>query len=164
MLKKLIFLLLFCFFISGCTVRQAYVSITFDDGYASTYEKAFPILNRYGFPATVFVITSYIGELQNYMDWDQVLTLSSLGKWEIGSHTHTHPDLTTLKADHVIAELRHSKEVLVSKGLNPIGISTPYGQFDEDVLKLVKKYYHYHRNAGRYPWYNDLDKIDIHDT
>ena len=162
MLKKLIFLLLFCFFISGCTVRQAYVSITFDDGYASTYEKAFPILNRYGFPATVFVITSYIGELQNYMDWDQVLTLSSLSKWEIGSHTHTHPDLTTLKTVEIIHELSLSKDILNSKGFNPVGIASPYGQFNEDVLKLVKKSYHYHRNVDRFPWYNDLDRIDIY--
>jgi len=162
MIKKLICLLLLLF-ISGCGVRQVYVSITFDDGYSSTYENAFPILSKYEFPATIFVVTGYIGVEKDFMNWEQLHILSKHGKWEIGSHSHTHPNLTTLKEDKIIKELHLSKEILVSKGFNPIGIATPYGQFNEDVLKHIKKYYRYHRNAGRYPWYNDLDKIDIYD-
>jgi len=161
MLKKLFFLVLLLF-ISGCGAKQAYVSITFDDGLASTYENAFPTLKKYGFPATVFVVTSYIGASQDFLDWDQLFVLSRHGRWEVGSHSHTHPDLTTLKIEEIIDELNRSRDVLISKGFNPMGFATPYGQFNEAVIDIIKKYYGYHRNAGRFPWYNNLDNIDIY--
>ncbi len=80
MIKKLICLLLLLF-ISGCGVRQGYVSITFDDGYSSTYENAFPILSKYEFPATIFVVTGYIGVEKNFMNWEQLLEHKRTWLW-----------------------------------------------------------------------------------
>lgn len=70
------------------------VVLTFDDGYASTYELAFPLLQAHGFTATVFVITDFVG-LSGYLSWAQVAELAAAG-WEIGNHTATHPDLARL--------------------------------------------------------------------
>ncbi|MBS4059497.1 MAG: polysaccharide deacetylase family protein [Bacteroidetes bacterium] len=159
MMRKLLILLIFLF-LSSCAPKQAYVSISFDDGWSSIYENAFPILNKYDLPATVFVVTSYIGSEKNFMDWNELLILSRHGKWEIGSHSHTHPDLTTLKKEEIKYELNQSKEILISKGFYPTGFASPYGQFNEAVIDIVRKYYLYHRNAGRPPWYNSIDNID----
>ncbi|MCX8030012.1 MAG: polysaccharide deacetylase family protein [Thermodesulfovibrionales bacterium] len=160
-MKKILLILVVLILLSACTLKQAYVSITFDDGYASVYKDAFPILSKYDFPATVFVVTSYIGNLPDFMSWGQLYILTKHGKWEIGSHSHTHPNFTKLKRSEIENELNHSKEILISKGFSPVGFASPYGQFDETVLESIKKSYFYHRNAGRPPWLNSLYNIDV---
>ena len=47
------------------------VLITFDDGYEDNYTNAYPILKKYGFKGTIFVISSFLGKNKNYITWDQ---------------------------------------------------------------------------------------------
>lgn len=152
MAKKLLISILMLFLLV-CTVKQTYakqkyVSFTFDDGWSSIYDNAFPILNNYKFPATLFVVTDGIGKWKGFMNWDQVTILFN-NRWEIGSHTHNHHDLTTIDQDKIEYELEHSKKILKSKGFNPIGFASPFGNFNGAILALVKKHYKYHRNDGR---------------
>ena len=79
------------------------VAITFDDGYRSILDHALPVLERHGFPATVFVPTAYVGEANRWdepgqcaldiMDADELLVAESRGR-SIESHGHAHLDLT----------------------------------------------------------------------
>lgn len=99
-------------------------AITFDDGYESVYDEAFPILAKYGFKATVFVITNFIGK-ENLWDvnigWKkfkhlnakQILELDSNG-WEIASHTCNHKSLNHLSEKNLKSELKDSKRRLES--------------------------------------------------
>lgn len=108
------------------------VVLTFDDGYRDFYTHAFPILNKYGFTATVFLPTAYIGETpQEFkgtecLTWSQVRELRDTGV-HFGSHTVTHPQLRNMKMEDIRAEVRFSKAVIEDKlGCAVNSFSYPY--------------------------------------
>ncbi len=75
---------------------QKPVMITFDDGYASNYELAFPLLGKYGMKAEINVIVRLIDDPAyiNFCSWEMLREMSSSGLIEIGSHTYNlhNPD------------------------------------------------------------------------
>jgi peptidoglycan/xylan/chitin deacetylase (PgdA/CDA1 family) len=106
---------------------QKTLVVTFDDAFSSVFERALPVTSALGVPATMFVPTAYVagegamawasleqwagteheGELR-CMSWDDLRVLVAAG-WEIGSHTSTHPKLTSLSDAELDAELVSSK-------------------------------------------------------
>jgi hypothetical protein len=68
--------------------------ITFDDGWKNQYQNAFPVLKKYNFRATFFVVVTYIGG-SALMNWKELRELIE-NKMEIGSHSMTHPNLKNL--------------------------------------------------------------------
>ena len=67
------------------------VAITFDDGYISIYDTAFPMLQSYGFPFTLFLSTGPIDrQQQNFINWEQIKEMSSAGVI-IANHMVEHP-------------------------------------------------------------------------
>ncbi len=105
--------------------HEKLVVLTFDDGYQDFFTQAYPILNRYGFSATVFLPTAYIGETTrsfkgaDCLTWEQVGDLNRAGV-HFGSHTVTHPQLRTLGAHAVRNEVRRSKETIEAKLGSPV--------------------------------------------
>ena len=89
--------------------------MTFDDGFQDFYTQAFPILSRYGYTATVFLPTAYIGDTPQEFNgvecltWCQVRELRTAGV-DFGSHTVTHSQLRDLDKRKVEYEVRASKE------------------------------------------------------
>ena len=104
---------------------RKYAVITFDDGYADFYTQAFPALNRYGFTATVFLPTAYIGKLpvqfkgSDCLTWSEVRELRKHGM-HFGSHTVTHPQLSTLEASAVKIEIVNSKHTIEDNLGDPV--------------------------------------------
>ncbi|MGZ4959255.1 MAG: polysaccharide deacetylase family protein [Methylomonas sp.] len=91
------------------------VLITFDDGYADIYDKVFPILKKFNFKATIFLITDKVGK-ERYLDWTSVLELQSSGLFEFQSHSHTHirwPSEALVKED--LIESRMSLATYLNK-------------------------------------------------
>lgn len=140
----------------------ARVSFTFDDGYASALTQAAPTLAKYGFSATDYVATGCVGMVTapntcrantdaTYMSWAQVATLQNTYKWEIGSHTVTHPYLATSDATdgqpnvltpaQIDRELSQSKADLLAHGFSGSAFATPYGDYNNQVLADIAKYY-----------------------
>lgn len=68
------------------------VVITFDDGWRSVYDIAWPILKKYGYPATLFVYTDLIVGSREMLSWEQVRELSRNG-FDIQCHSKTHRHL-----------------------------------------------------------------------
>ncbi|MGZ9222662.1 MAG: polysaccharide deacetylase family protein, partial [Anaerolineales bacterium] len=77
----------------GAELPPKPVVLTFDDGGETTYTTAQPIMQRYGFTGTAYIVYNYIG-IPRYMNADQIRALYASG-WEIGSHSLSHVDLTT---------------------------------------------------------------------
>ncbi len=125
-------------------------AITFDDGYISVAEHAFQILDRYRFPATVFVVSDMVGRsnewdargmrpIQPLMDWDQLRTLHVAG-WEIAAHTKTHPHLNQLHSGEAAGEIASSKQAIESHlGTAVETFCYPYGNYDKDTPNLVQE-------------------------
>ena len=114
------------------------VAITFDDGFANLYTNAFPILQRYGLSASMFLPTSYISASPRQfkgtacMTWDQVYQLSKSGI-SFGSHTVSHPQLHVLKASDRRRELRESKDSIEQRlGTAVHSFSYPYAFPEQD--------------------------------
>jgi peptidoglycan/xylan/chitin deacetylase (PgdA/CDA1 family) len=123
------------------------VVINLDDGYRSAYEIACPILKKYGFPATLFIYTSFIGASNNALTWDQLKALKADG-FQVGSHSVTHADLSKRmvgesEKDYVArikGELVVSKQILDDKlNQNTQYIAFPYGAFSPLLLKLCEE-------------------------
>lgn len=87
------------------------VAITFDDGLYNNYEHAYPVLKKYGIPATMFVIIKKIGE-PGYMGWKELKEMSDSGLITIGSHSVSHLWMPAMGTKQLAEELKASKEAL----------------------------------------------------
>jgi peptidoglycan/xylan/chitin deacetylase (PgdA/CDA1 family) len=126
---------------------QKAVVLTFDDGYKSFKEYAYPVLKELGFPATLFVYTDYVGAGRNALSWQDLKELSAAG-FEVHAHTKTHGDLRRVAGEPDAQYLRRMQielgqpEEIFQKNLGRRSnvIAYPYGSWDESLLTKVKEY------------------------
>lgn len=136
------------FITEGHTLPDRCVLITFDDGYESVIEYAYPILKKYGFHAVIFAETSKISQQDEAFEPDglQYLHRSSMEQtadvFEYGSHTHgmhwmdaqKKPVLTTMPDNEVLADLEQSK-----KALDTEIFAYPYGAYSQNTVHLLEE-------------------------
>ncbi len=117
-----------------------YAVLTFDDGFRDFADEAFPILQKYGFTATVFLSTGFIGRefspLRNKkcLSWGDVRDLYTKGV-QFGSHTVNHPKLRLLEKQEIEREIRDSKNMIedrIDKAIT--SFSYPYAFPEEDKV------------------------------
>ncbi len=128
------------------TIPENPIVVTFDDGYLSNYEIAYPILKELEIPATIFVVTDTVGELagggkvnNSHFSWEQAREMESSGLIEIQSHTVTHPKMTTLDLDEMIRQIRKSKyEVEKNLGRECDMLAYPYGDYNEQIKAAAR--------------------------
>lgn len=114
------------------------IALTFDDGYADAFSQALPALQARGMVATFYIVSGFVGQ-PGYMSWDEVRALHAAGM-EIGSHTVTHSDLTTLDSDQVRAELTESRDAIAAAIGAPVAsFCYPGGRFDGNVAALAQE-------------------------
>lgn len=122
------------------------IVITFDDGYLSNYEIAYPILKKYNVPACIFIVTSTVGHTPEmgtvsypHFTWEQAKEMQDSGLVEINSHTHSHKNIAGLTTAELQKEIRLSK-YLIEKNLNKYcyTFAYPYGGYREDTERLIR--------------------------
>lgn len=122
---------------SGEPLPPKPVMLTFDDGYVDNYQVIIPILEKYDYPATFYIVTDLVGTPE-YMSWDQIVELDRKGM-DVGSHTAAHRDLVTLGAADLQAEVAGSAEVLKTHLGHPVyWFCYPAGKYDADVIASLK--------------------------
>jgi peptidoglycan/xylan/chitin deacetylase (PgdA/CDA1 family) len=115
------------------------VLITFDDGYEDNFTNAYPVLQRYGFKATIFLVADFIDK-PNFLKLKEIKKMQDIIDFQ--SHTMTHPHLAGLDPVKVQFELSESKKSLESSlGKKIDVIAYPYGSYDSSVIDIAKQYY-----------------------
>jgi peptidoglycan/xylan/chitin deacetylase (PgdA/CDA1 family) len=124
------------------------VAITFDDGYRDFLEHAAPVLRRFSFAATIFLVADRVGQTNSWdarhgdrprplMGWSEAAALAAAGM-EIGSHARTHRFLPALSDQELEDEIRGSKRILEDRlGREMRFFSYPHGLHDERALRWV---------------------------
>ncbi len=129
--------------------RPGSVALTFDDGFQNFAQHAMPVLQKHGFPATVFVVSGYCGR---HNDWDNrthpiprlpLLNWKELGalppEISIGAHTVTHRHLSLLSEDDAMNELRACRQDIEQRlGRRVEQLAYPYGASSPRVRELAR--------------------------
>jgi peptidoglycan/xylan/chitin deacetylase (PgdA/CDA1 family) len=149
--------------IADARLKQGMVTIAFDDGWQSIYDKALPILRTKDIRTTQFVISEAAEkDIPGYMRQADIAEFKAAGH-EVASHTEKHCDQTKLSPEEGAADAKDSKTALERLRLGPISAyAYPYGQHNEATRQVVGKHYPLIRSSDA--GYNDryFDRQNIH--
>jgi len=121
------------------------VAITVDDAYESFYRQAMPLLEKFGYPVTLFVNTDSVGS-HGYLDWEQLRILAAAGV-EIGNHSASHLFMLDRRnnedssawLERVAADLQKAQKALLDHlGVEAQLFAYPYGEFEPRLQQLVE--------------------------
>ncbi|MDD3056254.1 MAG: polysaccharide deacetylase family protein [Aliarcobacter sp.] len=136
-------------------IPEKSIIITFDDGYEDNFINAFPLLEKYGFKATIYIVLNRFeqnwatdkdlnqssNELNNekMLSNEQINEMINSGLIEIGSHTLDHVNLPKLTNEEKTIQLKESKEKIEEIfNITCNSFAYPFGFFDKDSVKIVE--------------------------
>ncbi len=126
------------------------ILLSFDDGYEDLATCALPVIRKYGFTATVFIVTRHLGGTNSWDDRrtfgsHRLMNLEQVHEWstrgiEFGAHTRTHRDLRKLQPeeleDEIIGSAQDLSEIL---GTRVVSFAYPFGHFNAAVRGVARK-------------------------
>jgi len=122
------------------------VVLTFDDGFANFLEEGYPALKKYGYRATIFIQTDYIGKKSSFskdlsfqiMGYSDLRFLQKEG-FEFGAHTCSHVSLTGIPLSRARTEIVKSKEILGEVlGEEVTSFCYPFGDYNQKIEEIVQ--------------------------
>jgi peptidoglycan/xylan/chitin deacetylase (PgdA/CDA1 family) len=133
--------------VAGGVPAPGLAAVSFDDGMRNNLTTALPILRELGIPATVYIPTGWIGGRSPWiddaadnaiLDADEIRELAGTG-WEIGAHTVTHVDLSTLEYADARREVQRSCEALFAlTGARVETFAYPFGRYGPEAIAAVR--------------------------
>jgi len=142
-MKKSIALIICLVILSVSCLGRGIISFTFDDGYKSIVNVVLPLMDRYGFRGTAYVVIDKVGK-KGHMDSQDISTLRNHG-WEIGSHgcgCENFVVTSWFSMDRIRHELSFSQFLLGASTF-----SSPHGAYNQSINELIKEYYQAHRTT-----------------
>ena len=125
------------------------VMITIDDGWKSSYNIAFPILQKFGFSAILFVTTDYINEENGkIITWEQAREMNKDHVIDIQCHSRSHRDFNLLNEKESMPsflasladEIATSKDIINKKiGTNVTSFAYAYGNTNPIAIEMLKQ-------------------------
>lgn len=130
--------------------RSPAIAITFDDGYRCFATRALPILSRFGFPATIFVPTKWIGQRNTWdppseceldiMSAEEIRQVVAVGM-EIGSHGHAHIDMEAADPAAIACDVGKSMKIIEDLSQRrPRFLAYPYGRSSPEARRIVMEH------------------------
>lgn len=134
--------------------------LTFDDQHHSIYDKAFPLMKKYGFRGTLFVNSGRFG-WQDLMSVQEICILGLEEGWEIGGHSLYHENLSNISEDEAIHSVTQDYNNLKSLGLNPVSFALPKGQCPLFLYPYLNSLYKYIRNSFDYSMHHPINTQNL---
>jgi len=119
-------------------------ALTFDDGFVDNLETLVPLLRQEQAPATVFVVSGWLGRPHLTAPWTRIVTEAELGELraagiEIGAHSVTHPDLSAVPYEQAREELAGSKSELERVLGEEVSVAAyPYGRASPEAVRACR--------------------------
>lgn len=136
--------------ISHSELPEKSVVLTFDDGFKTNYKNLFPILKRFGFNATIFLVTDFIGRRMTWrkadgipdfpmLSWAEIKEMHNYGI-DFQPHGASHSFLTTLSEEELEMEICRSVEKIEGRLRKKVDFFCyPYGDHDANTIKILKR-------------------------
>ncbi len=133
----------------GHTLPERSIALTFDDAYGDFYDHAFPALRRYGFVATLYIPTAYVGGACDWLvpegetarpmvTWEQLAEMSASGI-ECGGHSHNHVQMDAVPAATAGMEITRCKAILEERlGHEVLSFAYPHGWTTGAIKRMVR--------------------------
>jgi peptidoglycan/xylan/chitin deacetylase (PgdA/CDA1 family) len=127
----------------GAPLPEKPIMLTFDDGYRGVATVAAPMMSKFGFIGTAYVITDRIAKSKKaaptWMTWSQLRILEQRG-WDIGSHTVSHTELPGMSEEDALQTLRRSRSTLERNLGHPVQwFCYPAGAVDDTSVDWVRQ-------------------------
>ena len=125
---------------NGEDIPENWVAFSIDDAYKSFYTSALNIFKKYNYPFTLFVyVESTQKKYPDFMTWEEIKETSKYG--EIALHSYGHKHLTKLSNEEIFDDTKKAYDMFVEKlGFKPLGYTYPFGEYDERVKDVIKKF------------------------
>ncbi|HLY24871.1 MAG TPA: polysaccharide deacetylase family protein [Aggregatilineales bacterium] len=127
---------LYAALVGGRKLPDHPILLTFDDGYVDAYANAYPILQKYGFTGTFFLVTGFIDEGRpGFLNWDQVKEMSDAGM-AMQNHSREHLDMRNRDHDWLVYQILGPEETIEAHtGIRPRFFCYPSGGFDDATIR-----------------------------
>jgi len=121
-------------------VPNNWVGLAIDDAYRSFYDNGLSIFKKYNYPFSLYVYVKATNKKYgDFMTWEQIKDSSNYGT--IGLHSYEHKRMTMLDSSEIYDDTKKAFEIFTNKlGFKPKTYVHPYGEYDQKVLKELKKF------------------------